>query len=431
MTGASRDAVVFLAPASPPFAPHLGTIYTWCLLDAAARAARHLGGVAIVPESWNLSSRRLDDQLAGVGEDHQQQRFRSLVTDAIASVRATQAQYGISTDAGLALRDDRPTVRSEITAVVDELVAEGKINYVTAPEKWCAPCSIAVSAASTIQTCFRCHQPLILRESTDWFLTLDFPDILDRAAQVRWQPPYALRRFRDLADVAPVVRVGHFARLAGVPSPLDERQMLDPRFVAALSPRILRARGHDHIVVAAGQDIQRKWLILVFATAGSAPALDVIINHGTLLSDGGRKMSRYSGATPADLPHGTDPIAYRAALLSASIGRDMVASSIAFNDASRLRAKIYNAQRYLTAQPDAHTRDAVDVGRALGPALDLVDTHLADLNLQQAYRALRTAVRAELSQRIIPMIRTRGCRESAPTIGRLRSIAEVFFGPEA
>jgi hypothetical protein len=430
MNASPRDEIVFLAPASPPFAPHLGTIYTWCLLDGAARAVRHLGGAAVVPESWNLSSRRLDDQLAGVGEAQREQHYKSLVADAVGATRATQAQFGISMDAGLALRDDQPMFRAEIIALVNELVAEGKIRYMAAPEKWCDLCSIAVPAAAVIQTCFRCDQPLAVHERTDWFLALDFSDVLHRAALTRWQPAYALHRFRDLAGVAPVVRVGHFGRLVGVPSPLDERQILDPRLVAALYPRILRARGYEHIVAAAGQDIQRKWLTLVFATAGSAPSLDVIVNHGVLLSDGGRKMSRYSGATPADLPHDADPIGYRAALLAATLGRDMVASTIAFNDASHLRAKIDNTRRYLAAQPPTGTREAIDVGRELSPILDLVDTHLAALDFRHAYRVFRALVRTELSQRIIPMIRVRGCREVGPAMGRLRSMAVVFFGPE-
>ncbi len=207
--------------------------------------------------------------------------------------------------------------------------------------------------------------------------------------------------------------------------------MLDPRLVAALYPRMLYARGYRRIVAACGQDIQRKWLTLIYAAAGPTPALHTIINHGVLLAEGRHKMSRYDGATPADLPEAADPIdpiAYRAGLLSASLGRDIVAATIAFDDASRLRAKIVNTIRFLQTQPESGNHDAIDLRQALGPALDHIDSHLANFDFQRAYMALRGAVRTELSTRLIPLIRARGSRHGAWAIGRVHALASIFLG---
>lgn len=422
------EDTVFLAPASPPFAPHLGTIYTWCLLDAATRATRHLGGTAVFPESWNLSSRRLDEQLGQVDEHKRDDQYRSLVTEAVANARSIQTRFGIETDSEPAIRDDDPAIRSAITAAVLELVEEGKIKRIAAPELWCDPCGIALPSTATTQTCFRCRQALVLHERIDWFLTVDFPSVIAEAAKTRWQPPYALRRFHDLSDVNPLVRVGHFGRLVGITSTLDERQMLDPRLVAALYPRVLQAQGYRRIVAVCGQDIQRKWLSLVYATAGSTPALDAIINHGVLLADNRHKMSRYDGATPADLPATTDPVTYRAALLSVTPGRDIVSATIPVSDASRLRAKTLNTLRFLQKQPESTNPDAIDLRQELGPQLDGVDRDLASLDIHRAYAAMRSTVRVELSHRLIPLIRTSGCRHALSTINRLRSLSSVFFG---
>jgi hypothetical protein len=326
------------------------------------------------------------------------------------------------------VRDDDHAVRSFLSEAVSELAAGGAIRRMVVPEKWCDPCDIALPAATALRTCFRCYQPLVVHERPDWFLTLDLPAIFSQAAACRWLPAYAERRFQALAGISPHVRVGHFGRLTGVPSPLDEHQKLDPRLVAALYPHMLRMLGYDRIVTAAGQDIQRKWLVLVFGTAASAPAIDTIINHGVLLADGYRKMSRYDGAAISDLPEQADPAAYRAALLAASLGRDIVASAVAFQDASRLRAKVINCVRFLEAQPPPATACAVNLEAELGLFFDRVDALLGVLDFAAAYRVFRRCVRAELSQRIIPLIRQRGCHDTASMVSRLLFITAVFYG---
>jgi hypothetical protein len=425
---AFAGTTVFLAPPSPPFAPHLGTLYTWCLLDAAARASRHLGRDAVFPEAWNLASRRLDSELASCPPSDRQQRYVAAVASAVSAARTVIGEYGIRMDVEPCVRDDHPTVKASMAEVVTDLVDEGRVVRIEVAEKWCGPCEIAMPVSATVQTCFRCGRSLIVHERRDWFLRLDFHEILRQAESTQWLPPYALRRFRDLADINPLVRVGHFGRLVGIRSPLDHRQMLDPRLVAALYPRALRALGFGRIVTAAGQDIQRKWLTLVFATTNAGRAVDTIINHGVLLADGRHKMSRYDGATIGDLPESADPVAYRAGLLAASCGRDIVASTVAFDDSSRFRAKVHNVMRFLAAQSDSTSNEAVNLDLELGPAFDAVDRHLEGLDLRSAYMAFRAIVRTEVSHRLIPRIRNLGCRGLEPTVTRMRSLAAIFYG---
>lgn len=426
MTSPSAGRTVFLAPPSPPFAPHLGTAYTWCLLDAVARSARREGSSAVLPESWTLSGRRLDQLLGEQANQHE--LVEQAVDAAVRRTRRMLSDFGIVMTIDPPVRDDDPVVRSFLREAVAELAQSGVIRRVTVAEKWCDPCGISLPETASREDCFACGMPLAISERPDWFLLLDMPGVFRQAAQARWLPAYALRRFQALADIRPQVRVGHFGRATGVPSPLDERQKLDPRLVTALYPRMLRALGYDRIVTAAGQDIQRKWLVLAFATSDTEPAIDTVINHGVLLADGQRKMSRYEGAAVSDLPAATDPIAYRAAMLASSLGRDIVASSVAFEDASRLRAKIINVVRFLQAQPVSRSGSAISLETELDAVLDEADELLSELDLSAAYRALRRCVRAELSHRLIPLIRVRGCRDAAPVVSRVLSLATVFYG---
>jgi hypothetical protein len=346
----------------------------------------------------------------------------------VSHARRILSDFGVVMTTDPPVRDDDPAVRAFLHATVSELAQNGVIRRITVAEKWCDPCGIALPEAAARGKCFRCGLPLAGSERPDWFLVLDMPGVLRQAARARWLPTYALRRFQALADISPQVRVGHFGRTTGVPSPLDERQKLDPRLVTALYPRMLRTLGYDRIVTAAGQDIQRKWLVLVFATADTETAVDVIINHGVLLADGHRKMSRYDGAAISDLPAAADPAAYRAALLASSLGRDVIASAVAFPDASRLRAKIVNVVRFLRARPTSGSASTISLECELGALLDEVDQLLCEFNFPAAYRALRRCVRAELSHRLIPLIRQHGCRDAGRTISRVLSIAAVFYG---
>src|SRR5688572_23526516 len=94
-------STLLLAPPSPPGAPHLGSLYTWSLLDALRRTAEHFGGTAQLPQSWNMSSRRLEPMF---GDDPGAfaNYCSSSVTSAIAALRA----FGVEPSGDVVLRDD-------------------------------------------------------------------------------------------------------------------------------------------------------------------------------------------------------------------------------------------------------------------------------------------------------------------------------------
>ncbi len=415
-----------LGPPSPPAAPHLGTLYTLSLLDAAKRMSAYLGRPALVPEAWNLSSRRIESQFADEGEE-----YFNYCAGAVAQARSILAKFGIDLDQDVPVRDDVHESRVELQSAVVELCERGEIAERRVEEKWCFPCQLALPATSATTVCFQCGKDLQLRQTTDWFLRLDTFQIFERAIAVRWNPPYALRRFQNLKDINPWYRVQHGNRRLGVPSPLSCGQILDPRLVAALYPTVLRGRGFTGpITLFAGMDIQRKWLVLTLG-ANRSDALPVgIVNHGVLLDASGRKLSRYTGASIADSSETSEFTNVRAALLSCTLGKDIVAARIPIAAASRLREKAVNCLKYLRLQPTVPDSAGVDVDSGMREALGRVDQALIAGDVTAALAYFRKAVVKTLSNDLIPQVRKQGLRRCEQTQKRLEILFTIFFGPE-
>lgn len=113
---------IMLGPPSPPAAPHLGTLYTLSLLDAAKRMSAYLGRPALVPEAWNLSSRRIESQFADEGEE-----YFNYCAGAVAQARSILAKFGIDLDQDVPVRDDVHESRVELQSAVVELCERGEI----------------------------------------------------------------------------------------------------------------------------------------------------------------------------------------------------------------------------------------------------------------------------------------------------------------
>ncbi|HUY46133.1 MAG TPA: hypothetical protein VMV92_10470 [Streptosporangiaceae bacterium] len=419
-----ESATAFLAPPSPPGAPHMGSLYTWSLLDSLRRTAVHLGEPCGLPQSWNMSSRRLESTFgsdpAGYAE-----YSRTAVTDAVAAM----AGFGIEMSRTVALRDDLPEIRGHIRAIITEMADSGRIRQLPAEEKWCIDCQLALPPTATTETCFKCHQPLRLQTTIDWFLPLDVAMVLRRAAEINWFPAYAVRRLQALGDVHPLLRVSHQNRTIGVPSPLRNGDIVDPRLAGALGPSVLRRLGIGGlIVVVAGFDIQRKWLLPLLSANPSSALPAAVVNHGTLLDMSGRKLSRYSGASLADVPTDVEPCVVRAALLATPLGRDLPVSELSTAGASRLRQKVLNCGRFLTMQVPTGM-GGVDLDAELDAALRGVEEFIRRSDPARGYSAFRRVITHDLSSHLIPEVRRRGLARHYD-LGRITSLHQVFFGDD-
>jgi hypothetical protein len=424
MNSTSR-APVLLAPPSPPGAPHIGSLYTWILLDAARRAATHFGRDSCMPQSWNMASRRLE---ARFGDDPP--GFADYCRSSIDEASAMLKTFGIHPSHHVALRDDDPDVRSHVQAVLADLAQSGAVREVTADEKWCRDCQIALPPTTSAADCFKCHSSLVIESTKDWFLGLDLEQIVQRAEGIEWFPRYAVHRLRDLTDVHPLIRVSHPGRSLGVPSPFRSGEVIDQRLVGALWPSVVRRMGMDGpLTVIAGFDIQRKWLLTLLA-ANCHEALPVaVVNHGTLLDQAGRKLSRYSGASIADVPDDVEPCIVRAALLTLPLGKDLRVSELPLVGASRLRQKVLNCLRFVAAQEVVVS--GVDLEAALSDALAEVEADLTSHDTSKAMATFRRAIVHELSGVLIPRIRKQ-CLGSSPSeiLERIRSLHRVFYGDD-
>lgn len=421
MTSSSGRRIV-LTPPSPPAAPHLGTAYTWVLADALHRAAVHLGGKSLQPQSWNMSSRRIE---ARFGSDPA--GFEGYCRTSVAQATASQHGLGVETSSDVALRDDDPDVREQIRGHLLHLAETGAVREIEADELWCRSCEITLPPGSSQDECYACHGALSSRRSKDWFLVIDLGEVLDRAERITWTPTYALNRLRNLTDVHPLVRVNHRKRQLGVPSPLDGRSVIDPRLVGAMWPGVLRRLGHtDPVTVVAGFDIQRKWLLTMLAANPTDALPNAVVNHGTLLDEHGTKMSRYAGASLADLPEGVDPPVMRAALLSVPLGKDVRLGTLPFAGASRMHQKFVNCLRFLAGyEHDAH---GIDLGAELARPFKTVEMSLAASEMSVAMAAYRKLLVHELSGVLIPRVRKQGATSLDQTRARLTSLHRVFFG---
>jgi hypothetical protein len=416
--------IILLAPPSPPGAPHLGTLYTWSLLDALRRAALHLGGTAFLPGSWNMSSRRLESAFASCEE------VDTYRQSALAFAHAKLNDFGIHTSSDITLRDDDPVVCRHVQETILCLADNGQICYSTANEKWCSRCELSLPPTSGTADCFQCHRPLSHRTSTDWFLSLDHARIKQKADLARWAPAYARRRFDDLDRIHPLLRIAHPRRMLGVPSPLRSDNVIDPRLTGALWPTILRRLGyHAPLVTVSGFDIQRKWLMTLFAANSEPAAPAVVVNHGTLLDGNGRKMSRYSGASLADLPEKVEPCIIRAALLFTPLGKDLRCTDLPVAAASRLREKTLNCLRYLKFHATTCAA-GVNLDLELGESLQQVDERLRVFDLPGALQAYRQAVLNDLSSRCIPQIRRDGLARHSSAVRNIMTLHHVFFGDD-
>lgn len=414
---------VLLAPPSPPGALHLGGIYTWVLLDAARRTAQHFGGDAHLPQSWNMSSRRLEPTF---GDDPQ--GFARYCGLAVSNAVATLEAFGIVVSPHAALRDDDASVRAHVQAVITELANSGVIRHLAAKEKWCLSCRIALPPSADAEHCFTCGDPLRLRTTRDWFLHIDLDEVFRRAAAVEWVPGYGIRRLRSLTDVHPLIRVGHPRRNLGVPSPLHDGEILDPRLVGALGPSLLRRLGlNGPIVAAAGFDIQRKWLLTLLAANRPDALPAMIVQHGTLLDTAGRKLSRYTGASLADTPADVEPCLVRAALLSSPLGKDLRAAALATVGTSRLREKVLNILRYIGLQQPR--TGGVDLDAASDEPLSEVESQLKAFDIPRAYAGFQRAI-LSISSTLIPMIRRHGMAPYAATCRRIVSMHGIFYGDD-
>ncbi|OZV77860.1 hypothetical protein CA850_20865 [Micromonospora echinospora] len=418
-----EPSTVLLAPPSPPGAPHLGGIYTWVLLDAARRTAQYFGGDAHLPQSWNMASRRLEPTFG-----HDPEEFARYCGLAVDNAVATLEGFGIAVSPHAALRDDDASVRALVQAVITDLANSDVVRYLAAEEKWCLSCRIALPPSADTEHCFTCGGKLRVRTTWDWFLPVDLDEVFRRAATVEWVPGYGIRRLRSLADVHPLIRVGHPRRNLGVPSPLHDGEILDPRLVGALGPSLLRRLGLDGpIVAAAGFDIQRKWLLTLLAAnrPGALPA--VIVQHGTLLDTAGRKLSRYTGASLADAPADVEPCLVRAALLSSPLGKDLRATALATVGASRLREKVLNSLRYIGLQQPR--TGGIDLDAACDELLSEVESQLKAFDVPRAYAGFLRAV-LSVSSTLIPMIRRQGMASYAATCRRIVSLHGIFYGDD-
>ncbi|MFG1802461.1 hypothetical protein ACGFI4_20180 [Micromonospora carbonacea] len=418
-----ETSTVLLAPPSPPGAPHLGGIYTWALLDAARRTAHHFGGAAHLPQSWNMSSRRLEPRF---GDDPE--GFARYCQRAVDNAVSTLAGFGIVVSPHAALRDDDASVRAHVQAIVTELANRDVVRYLAAEEKWCLSCRIALPPSAATEHCFTCENPLRLRTTRDWFLPVDLDEVFRRAATVKWVPGFGIRRLRSLTDVHPLIRVGHPQRSLGVPSPLHDGEILDPRLVAALGPSLLRRLGlNGPIVAAAGFDIQRKWLLTLLAANQPGALPTMIVQHGTLLDTAGRKLSRYTGASLADAPADVEPCLVRAALLSSPLGKDFRAVALPTVGASRLREKVLNSLRYIGLQQPR--TGGIDLDAACDEWFDEVESHLRNFDMSRAYAGFQRAV-LSVSSTLIPMIRRQGIASFAATYRRIVSLHGIFYGDD-
>ncbi|MEU7570063.1 hypothetical protein [Micromonospora sp. NPDC049240] len=421
--GGREPSTVLLAPPSPPGAPHLGGIYTWVLLDAARRTALHFGGDSHLPQSWNMSSRRLEPKFG-----HDPEGFARYCGLAVSSAVATLEGFGIAVSRQTALRDDDVSVRAHVRAVIAELADSDVLRYLPAEEKWCLVCRIALPPNAGAEHCFTCGDPLRLRTTWDWFLPINLDEVFRRAAAVEWVPDYGIRRLRSLTNVHPLIRVGHPRRSLGVASPLHDGEVLDPRLVGALGPSLLRRLGLDGpIVAAAGFDIQRKWLLTLLAANHPDALPAMIVQHGTLLDTAGRKLSRYNGASLADAPAGVEPCLVRAALLSSPLGKDLRVAALATVGASRLREKVLNSLRYIgLQQPRA---GGIDLNSACEELLSEVESQLKAFDVPRAYVSFQRAV-LFMSSTVIPMIRRQGTASYSEVCRRIGSLHGIFYGDD-
>lgn len=420
-----QTRMVLLAPPSPPGAPHLGGIYTWSLLDAARRAAQHFGGTAQLPQSWNMSSRRLEPVFGG-----DPAAFAAYCSSAVTGAVTALNRFGVMPSREIALRDDDMAIRAHVQAAVGDLVHAGAIQDLVAKEKWCLDCQLALPPSSTAEICFTCGKQLVLHTTRDWFLVVDTEETFRRADTIAWFPSYGLRRLHSLTDLHPLIRVSHPKRTLGVPSPLREGDIIDPRLVGALSPSVLRRLGLDGPIIAmSGFDIQRKWLMTMLA-ANRQDALPVaIVNHGTLLDTAGRKLSRYSGASLADAPADVEPCILRAALLSAPLGKDLHVAELPTVGASRLREKVLNSLRFIGLQEQHHT-GGIDLDAECEPPLAEVESHLRSCDISRAYASFRRAITHHLSSVLIPKIRRQGLSSHTVACERIASLHRIFFGDD-
>ncbi|MFV2115315.1 hypothetical protein ACFHW0_23665 [Micromonospora sp. LOL_025] len=418
-----EPSTVLLAPPSPPGAPHLGGIYTWVLLDAARRTAQYFGGDAHLPQSWNMSSRRLEPMFG-----HDPEGFARYCGLAVDSAVAALEGFGIVVSPHAALRDDDASVRAHVQAVITDLANSDVVRYLAAEEKWCLSCRIALPPSVDAEHCFTCGGPLRLRTTRDWFLPVDLDEMFRRAATVEWVPGYGIRRLRSLTDVHPLIRVGHPQRILGVPSPLHDGEILDPRLVGALGPSLLRRLGlYGPIVAVAGFDIQRKWLLTLLAANRPDALPAMIVQHGTLLDTAGRKLSRYTGASLADAPADVEPCLVRAALLSSPLGKDLRAVALATVGASRLREKVLNSLRYIGLQ--RLRIGGIDLDAACDELLSEVESRLKAFDIPRAYAGFQRAI-LSVSSTLIPMIRRQGMASHAETCRRIVSLHSIFYGDD-
>jgi isoleucyl-tRNA synthetase len=372
-----------------------------------------------------MSSRRLEPEFG-----HNQRAFADYCTSAVNSAVSAMGNYGVVMSKATALRDDNAMIRAHITATIADLADAGAIRFLSAEEKWCLDCQLALPPSSSAQVCFTCGNQLIRHTTQDWFLVVSIEEIIRRAAAMQWIPRYGLRRLQSLTDIHPLIRVGHPHRTLGVPSPLRDGDVLDPRLVGALGPSVLRRLGLDGPIIAvAGFDIQRKWLMTLLA-ANNLDALPfAIVHHGTLLDVAGRKLSRYSGASLADAPTDAEPCLVRAALLSAPLGKDLRAAELPTIGASRLREKVLNSLRFIGLQQRADA-GGIDLDAESETALAHVDSHLKSCDMSRAYASFQRAITHDLSGVLIPKIRKHGLSEHSATWKRITSLHRVFYGDD-
>jgi isoleucyl-tRNA synthetase len=177
-------------------------------------------------------------------------------------------------------------------------------------------------------------------------------------------------------------------------------------------------------------DIQRKWLVLALCANRSDALPAEIVNHGVLLDANRKKLSRYAGATVEDHSEANYYANARAALLSCTLGKDILASKLPISTASRLREKTVNSLKYLRIQQAAPDDDGIDVDFEMREAVNRVDQALEARDTTAALALFRKAVVQTLSNDLIPRVRGQGLGRSEHTERRLGALFTVFFGPE-
>lgn len=368
---------------------HLGNLYSWILADSYKRASNLLNVNVELRESWNCTSKKLEDDVSSkwnLSSQKKVDKCREIVEDNISNAQNIFLKYGIEFSLP-AIRDDSREYREMVIEMYHQGKETGKIK--------------------------------------NFFLQLPrLEDVIKKASKIDFYPEDSVNSIRGISTLKdvisiPLLREGDYGiRVDGI-----KEKVLGQRYVQSLLPEFYKKYLDTPDIAIFGKDVLAKWVYFMVANSNKK-VFNKLGLHGLILKKDGGKISKYDSNIPLIEDITSSPDNIRLSLLKQSFGMDFKFPN--FDEEEKFRRKIENCFNFFINYKGYTERQENYISK-LSNKGEEISNKLRRLNFSEAYQEFRLLT-YDISSRIIPEIKNSGISERGleKIVSYFKKVSNIF-----